>query len=178
MGNNFFGVEEACEHLQVRWSDQERDAMRVVPFMPETLAACADTHLLVAMPDWSVKDVIDQVRNRRLLPFPIALSNENPPSAGTVGGKNHLGWRLIYKGSEAKPSLRRHALTAGELIYACAAYTVTNGCRLLLPIGTVVRCYESTESYDILVDVRSDGLLIRKHLPMPTPYQVFALGRD
>lgn len=57
MGRNFFGVEEAIKHFGVNPSRSQLAALAEIPWSEEVLAACRDTHVLVAVLPLSILEI-------------------------------------------------------------------------------------------------------------------------
>ena len=57
MGRNFFGIEEAVKHYGVKPTKEDLAALEHLPFSEETLEACKDTHVLIAVFSLSIFDI-------------------------------------------------------------------------------------------------------------------------
>ena len=92
MGKNFFGIEEAVTHFEVKPSKQQISALAEVPFTKEVLESHKDTHILVAVFPMSILD-IKKMDNKLFYPITGAWfeSRKFAKSKGTTS------WQLVRK---------------------------------------------------------------------------------
>ncbi len=99
MGNNFFGIEDAIEHFDLRPDKDQIAELDDVPFSEVTLQMCKNTHILVAVFPMSILQMFENKKLRHLL----CLDNPGKDPwfkrerfAWNEGG---VGWYLISKQS-------------------------------------------------------------------------------
>lgn len=69
MGNNFLGIEEACDYFRYSPLPLESNSLRDVPFSEATLGGLKESHILAAVFPLSIVDMcaIERVSNEELL---------------------------------------------------------------------------------------------------------------
>lgn len=66
MGKNFFGIEEAVTHFDVRPTRSQLSALAEIPFTEAELREAKDTHVLVAVFPLSILDIRDRVNGKKI----------------------------------------------------------------------------------------------------------------
>ncbi len=97
MGNNFFGIEDAIEHLNLRPDKNQIAELDDVPFSEVTLKECKDTHVLVAVFPMSLLQMFE---NKNLRPFFGLDDTEKAPwfkQERFSWEEGKVGWYLIRK---------------------------------------------------------------------------------
>lgn len=94
MGDNFHGTDALERHLGVKLSPTSKKLFLTVPYTPEVLQACRETHVLVACGALSLMDVW-RVQTR------LFYSNSDPwygdSSKWFAHSKVKAGWQLVRK---------------------------------------------------------------------------------
>lgn len=101
MGNNFFGIEDATEHLNIRPTRTQLAMLSEVPFSEETLRACKNTHVLVARFPMSILGMFANKLLRKF--FCIDNSGKEPwfKKHGFSWNEGLVGWYLVCKNPAA-----------------------------------------------------------------------------
>lgn len=95
MGKNFFGIEEAIKYFGVNPSRRQLAVLGEVPFSDETLTACKDTHVLVAVFPLSIVDIRSIVKK---LPDQTPFYNQDwYDKEAFANDKGETGWQLVRK---------------------------------------------------------------------------------
>ena len=94
MGKNFFGIPEAMKHFGVNPTRRQLAILSEIPFTPEELMMCKDTHILVAVFPLSICDLRSKVANNTKTLFYKQDWYDNQTFANDKG---ETGWRLILK---------------------------------------------------------------------------------
>ena len=99
MGKNMFGVEEAIKYFGVNPSKQQLAFLADIPFTEETLLACKDTHILVAVFPMSILDIRGKVADIKLSAGQKKFFYEQDWYNKEVFAKDkgELGWKLVRK---------------------------------------------------------------------------------
>ena len=173
MGQNFFGIEEAIKHFGINPSKQQLAALAEVPFSEEILAACKNTHVLVAIFPLSILDIRDRVVKITLPNEQRLLANQDWYNKRAFAKDcGEIGWHLIRKTAVSDSTNKNWAEQQGLLTQdeetpnACVmVYTIVGHCLATgeqLFKGLYVRT-SSVDSDGAHVDVGyfpSDGLLL------------------
>ncbi len=94
MGKNFFGIPEAMKHFGVNPTRRQLAILSEIPFTPEELMMCKDTHILVAVFPLSICDLRSKVANNTKTLFYKQDWYDNQTFANDKG---ETSWRLILK---------------------------------------------------------------------------------
>jgi len=98
MGSNFLGVEEGIKMFGVEITKRQQSFMNAVPFSETTLAACKDTHILVAVMPLSVLQIRAKVAEMKL---PKGLKRlfceQDWYDSQQFAAQSEFEWRLIQK---------------------------------------------------------------------------------
>ncbi len=152
MGRNFFGVEEAIKHFGVNPSRSQLAALAEIPWSEEVLAACRDTHVLVAVLPLSILEIRSKAKDKGLFYDQDWYNRE-----AFASDRGEAGWQLVAKASVADSTSKtwdqQQALlaktdvtpSARVMIYTIIGHYLATGERLFERI--YVRCS----------DVDSDG---------------------
>jgi hypothetical protein len=134
MGKNFFGVEEGMMHFSIDPTERELAALATIPFAPETLTACKDTHLLVAIFQLSVNDIMAKTSSWKTEMFRDRGVNSWARKQRFAEREGGAGWWLVRKtplpGSSGKTFEEQQGTFPGEevipfarvLLYAIFGY--------------------------------------------------------
>lgn len=93
MGNNFFGVEEAIKHFGVNPSRRQLAVLGEVPFSDETLTACKDTHVLVAVFPLSILEICGKIPSGQRLFYNQDWYNKE----FFAKNRGEAAWHLVRK---------------------------------------------------------------------------------
>ena len=108
MGKNMFGVEEAIRHFDIKPSRQQLSILSEVPFSEETLQACKNSHVLVAVFPLSILYMLVEMTGKTL------LNNQDWSSKEAfVEEKGKANWQLVKK-SEVDNSV--HKILSQQLV--------------------------------------------------------------
>lgn len=109
-------------------SPNEKDVQRIhdmadrVPYLPETLAACSKTHLLV----WGIPVFLDEIAIKvKSFGLGWQLTSEEARQAITVSTPTR-GWYLIHKGTDQILGSNERLATAMDVYYAFSIHKLTN----------------------------------------------------
>ena len=168
MGTNFFGIEEAVKHFGVNPTQQQLDALAVVPFTEEVLQFSRDTHILVAVFPLSILDIRGQVERKLFYSHEDAWYNQQ----ASAKDKGKVSWQLVRKVPVADSanktwSQQQMLLSSDEetpmaqlLVYTIIGHFLVTGKRLFERI--YVRCADTDSVGDRVrvVGFDADGLYI------------------
>lgn len=94
MGKNFFGIPEAMKHFGVNPTRYQLSILSEIPFTPEELMMCKDTHILVAVFPLSICDLRSKVANNtKTLFYKQNWYNKQ----AFANNKRETSWQLISK---------------------------------------------------------------------------------
>jgi hypothetical protein len=153
MGRNMFGIEEAIQHFGVNPTKREVAVLSEIPFSEETLEACKDSHVLIAVFQMSILDI----RSKGKLFYNQDCYNEE----SSAKEKGETEWKLVRKtwvaNSTSKTWPEQQALlanneempTARTMVYTIIGHFLATGERL----------FENV--YVRSSDVDSDGRRVR-----------------
>lgn len=172
MGKNFFGPREATQYFKVNYGAAEMCDLEKIPFTPDTLEACKDTHILVAVFPFSIIDIgnIKHMGRSDLNMFG-ASDWYRYETWGQEKGK--VGWQLIRKTPVPESYgkqwiLQANALfvneeipTAQALVYAVVGY--------FLMTGEWLFSCEKVRTREMTVVVSADPPLHWSQLMLETP---------
>jgi len=166
MGRNTFGIEEAIQHFGVTPSRQQIAGLSEIPFSEAMLEACKDTHVLVAVFQFSILEIRGRVpQDQRLFYNQDWYNNQ-----AFAKKRGETEWKLVRKtpvaNSTNKTWSEQQALlanneetpTARMMTYTIIGHFLATGERLFENV--YVRCLD-IDSYGIRVgvgDFGSDGL--------------------
>lgn len=148
MGLNFFGINEAVRYLPIVPTDSQISFFLTIPFSEETLRACKDTHILVAVFPMTILEIRGYVRNR--FSEPIFYDYDRRECEMFLVDVAEMGWHLLRKEPEPGSSMKQWkdqqtVLSAGESVskisvvaYAMVGHFLNTGERLFG--NTYVRC--------------------------------------
>lgn len=176
MGENYFGIGEAMDYFGVNPTKQQLAYLAEVPFSKETLVACKDTHVLVAIFSLSIIDIrsiVDKSEQNLL------YNRDWYDKQVFAQDKGDVGWQLVRKTPVEKSTSKewneqRTLLSTNEevpntrvLVYTVIGHFLVTGERLFEHI--YVRCAD-IDSFGpagmrvIVGDFRDDVLQIaRQH---------------
>ncbi|MHB1163054.1 MAG: hypothetical protein ACYCZZ_00775 [Minisyncoccota bacterium] len=161
MGHNFFGVEEAAEHLGVMPSKKQLAALAEIPFTEEVLMSVKDTHILIAVFPVSIikmrlkSGINDLFYNQRWYAKKMFAKS-----------KGKIGWQLVRKDlvddSTSKTWEEQQELLGGNeempsaqvMVYAIIGHFLATGERLFETV------YVRTSSHAYVGHFDTDGLII------------------
>lgn len=158
IGTNFFGIEEAIKHFGVNPTKQQLAALAEVPFGEETLKACKDTHVLVAIFPLSILDIRGICR--KIEGQTLFYKQDWYDKQAFAKDKGEVGWQLVRKepiaDSVSKTWNEQQALLSKDeetpkaqiVVYTMTGHYLATGERLFEKI--YVRC----------VDLDSDGFRV------------------
>lgn len=146
MGKNFFGVEEAIQHLGAKPTKAQLSALAEIPYIEAELREVKDTHVLVAVLPLSILDIRGKVERQ------LYYSHEDAWYNNQAFAKDHgeVSWQLVRKApvpdSTSKNWAEQQALLAKNeetpkarvMIYAIIGHYLATGERLFE--NTYVRC--------------------------------------
>jgi len=98
MGKNFFSIPEAMKHFGVNPTRRQLAMLSEIPFTPEELMMCKDTHLLIAVFPLSICDLRSKVVNNNQTLFYKQDWYDNQTFANEKG---ETSWQLILRTSVA-----------------------------------------------------------------------------
>jgi len=139
MGKNFFGIPEAMKHFGVNPTRRQLATLSEIPFTPEELMMCKDTHILVAVFPLSICDLRSKVANNTKTLFYKQDWYDNQAFANDKG---ETSWRLILKTpvvnstnknwEEQQPLVAsdEEVPTAQMMVYAIIGHYLNTGERL------------------------------------------------
>jgi len=134
MGRNMFGIEEAIQHFGVNPTKREVAVLSEIPFSEETLEACKDSHVLIAVFQMSILDI----RSKGKLFYNQDWYNEE----SFAKEKGETEWKLVRKtwvaNSTSKTWPEQQALlanneempTARTMVYTIIGHFLATGERL------------------------------------------------
>ncbi len=138
MGANFYDIEDAKKHFGVSPTKGQLAFLTRVPYTEEVLRACKDTHILVAVFELSILDVLDATKRFGGSKFQgvFEIGEFFHPALSEreriLSEKCELGWYLVRKKAVAdsthKTSAEQQALLGlDEKIPSCQllVYTIT-----------------------------------------------------
>lgn len=155
MGKNFFGIPEVMKHFGINPTRRELAMLSEMPFTPEELMMCKDTHILVAVFPLSICDLRSKVVNNTQTLFYKQDWYDNQTFANDKG---ETSWQLILKTPIANSTNKnwneqRPLIASGEevptaqiMVYTIIGHYLNAGERLFENV------YVRTSSLD------SDGL--------------------
>lgn len=152
MGKNFFGPDDAMKHFGVQATRRQLAALSEIPFSEETLIACKNTHILIAVPSASILEIRELVSKLKLPKGQKAFfySQDWYNGEAFAKEKGQVGWYLVRKtpvdNSTGKNWDEQQALlgkdeetpSAQVMVYTIIAYFLATGERLFE--GVYVRC--------------------------------------
>jgi hypothetical protein len=152
MSKNFFGPDDAIKHFGVQATRRQLAALSEVPFSEETLTACKDTHILIAVSSASILEIREMVSKIKLSKGQRSLlySQDWYNKEVFAKEKGQVGWYLVRKtqvdNSTGKTWDEQQALlgkdeetpSAQVMVYTIIAYFLATGERLFE--GIWVRC--------------------------------------
>ena len=94
MGKNFFGIPEAMKHFGVNPTKRQLAMLSEIPFTPEELMVCKDTHILVAVFPLSICDIRRKVANNSK---PLFHKQDWYDNQAFANDKGEISWQLISK---------------------------------------------------------------------------------
>lgn len=94
MGKNFFGIPEAIKHFGVNPTRRQLAMLLEIPFAPEELMMCKDTHILVAVFPFSICDIRSKVANNSKILF---YKQDWYDKQVFANDKGEASWQLISK---------------------------------------------------------------------------------
>ncbi len=170
MGKNFFGIEEALQHLVAHATWHQLNDLAEVPFSEEVLRSCKDTHVLAAVFPMSIIDIRTFTGgfSDKTLFFPQDWYDNE----AFAKDKGEVSWQLVRKepiaGSTAKTWNDQQALlskdeetpTARIVVYTMIGHFLATGEYLFEKI--YVRSVDlGSDGYRVLVGLfDSDGLYV------------------
>ena len=152
MGKNMLGPDVAIKHFGIQATKQELAALSEIPFSEETLVACKDTHILVAVPVPSILAIRNGVAKTKLSNGQKSLFYKQDwyDKEAFAKAKGEFRWHLVRKtpvdNSTGKNWDEQQALlgkdeetpSAQVMVYTIIAYFLVTGERLFE--GVYVRC--------------------------------------
>lgn len=139
MGKNFFGIPEAMKHFGVNPTRRQLAILREIPFTPEELMMCKDTHILVAVFPISINEIRGKVANNTKTLF---YKQDWYDKQVFANDKGEPSWQLILKTptanstnknwSEQQPLITsdEEVPTAQVMVYAIIGHYLNTGERL------------------------------------------------
>jgi len=97
MGKNFFGIPEAMKHFGVNPTRRQLAILSEIPFTPEELMMCNDTHILVAVFSLSICDLRSKVANNTKTLFCKLCKQDWYDNKAFANDKREISWQLILK---------------------------------------------------------------------------------
>lgn len=94
MGKNFFGIPEAIKHFGINPTRRQQAMLSEIPFTPEELMMCKDTHILVAVFPLSICDIRSKVANNSKTLF---YKQDWYDKQAFANDKGEANWQLISK---------------------------------------------------------------------------------
>ena len=166
MGANMFGIEEAIKHFGVNPSRRQLVSLSEVPFSEDTLTACKDTHVLVAVFPLSIVDIRGIVKK---LPDQTLFYNQDwYDEEAFASDKGETGWQLVRKtpiaNSTGKTWNEQQALLTDDeetpkaqvMVYTIIGVFLATGERLFEKV--YVRCVDLVSGgYRVSVGYFGDG---------------------
>lgn len=160
MGRNFFGAEEASKHFGVKPSAQELAYLSDIPFSEDTLTACRNSHVLIAVFPLSIRKIRHKVAPEVFYRDPHYPQEEEWDKGQAFAmNRGELGWHLVHKTAvsysayetwcEQQKLLNIHEKTptARVLVYTMAAQRLSAGELLFIYLGSdSVRCADLLSS--------------------------------
>lgn len=165
MGKSFLGIPEVEQHFG-ELTDEQRQALAVIPFSEEMLKACAETHILVADVGISLLNIRSKARKD------LFYKQDWYESQEFAGRTETACWRLIRKtpvnGSFSKDWSEQQALinkinevpSARQVVYLTILHFLVTGERLFEKVY-VRTCVVDSHGNRVLVGrFDGDGLLV------------------
>ncbi len=157
MNRNFFGVEEAIQHLGVNPTKQQVAALSEIPHSEAVLNECKETHTLAAVFPLSILDIRGKVKDRSLF-----YQQDWYDKEAFAQEKGEVGWQLVRKtpvdNSTSKTWEEQQTLlvedeetpTARVVVYTIIGHFLSTGERLFESV--YVRCSSlGSDGYRVLV---------------------------
>ena len=144
MGKNFFGPDDAMKHFGTQVTRRQLVALSEVPFSEETLIACKETHILIAIPAASILEIRELVS--KLEPpegqRKFFCNQDWYDKEAFAKEKGQVGWYLVSKtpvqnsigqnwdGKQELLGKDDETPSAQVMIYTMLAYFLSTGERL------------------------------------------------
>lgn len=147
MGKNFFGIEDAIKYFGVNPSKQQIATLEEIPFSPEVLITCKNTHILIATFPMSIND-IRKLDEQKVLFYSQTWYDKLPFS----DYKSELMWILVRKtpvdGSLNKTWNEQRRATPNDegvtsakvIVYTMIGHYLSTGVRLFE--NENIRCHD------------------------------------
>lgn len=98
MGRSMFGIEEAVKHFGAVLSKRQLAYMAEIPFSEETLRACKNTHILVAVVPISIVAIRTKTADVKMPAKHRMFYQQDWYDGNSVGNDaGHLEWHLVRK---------------------------------------------------------------------------------
>ena len=94
MGKNFFGIPEFIKHFGINPTRRQQAMLSEIPFTPEELMVCKNTHILVAVFPLSICDLHSKVVNNSKTLF---YKQDWYDKQAFANDKGETSWQLIQK---------------------------------------------------------------------------------
>jgi len=155
MGKNFFGIEEAIKYFGVNPTRRQLAMLSEIPFSPEELMMCKDTHVLVAVLPVSIIEIREIAK--KLLNQTLFYNQDWYDEEVFANDKVETGWQLIRKepiiNSTSKNWSEQQALLTNDEETPKAQVVVYTIIGIFLSTGE--RLFENV--YVRCIDLGSDG---------------------
>ncbi len=139
MGKNFFGIPEAIKHFGINPTRRQQAMLSEIPFTPEELMMCKDTHILIAVFPLSICDLRSKVANNTKTLF---YKQDWYDKQVFANDKGEASWQLISKAPVANSTKKNweeqqplissdeEIPTAQTMVYAIIGHSLNTGERL------------------------------------------------
>lgn len=172
MGKNFFGIPEAIKRFGINPTRRQQAMLSEIPFTPEELMMCKDTHILVAVFPLSICDIRSKVANNSKT---LLCKQDWYDNQTFANDKGEASWQLILKTpvanstnknwSEQQPFITsdEEVPTAQMMVYAIIGYYLNTGERLFENAHVRTSSLDSIGDHVIVDNFDDEGLHVNSY---------------
>lgn len=167
MGKNFFGIPEAIKHFGINPTRRQQAMLSEIPFTPEELMMCKNTHILVAVFPLSICDIRSKVANNSKTLF---YKQDWYDKQAFANDKSEASWQLISKTPVANSTNKnwdeqKSLITSDEeiptaqmMVYAIIGHYLNTGERLFEGVYVRTSSFDSVGDHVIVGNFDDKGL--------------------